>query len=231
MAVLRGRDAILAAAAKKGKTLAAVQLKAETDAAAVDNAYKMTKEKGAANGRESLRKAPASKGSTVGTGGVGNLRQGRWGAYSVEAFDLAMSKFDTAIPTWTTRFYRDYLEDLFTTIVGLTPIKTGRARANWQIDRAVGTSSIIEREDRYPNPIPPGIRTIRRLRKASVPMYIFNNVMYISNLEAGSSSQAPAGMVEPALVAVSARMGGYIDAMDVAISLEDAAQSRYGRHL
>ena len=87
-----------------------------------------------------------------------------------------------------------------------TPFKTGRARANWQIGKTVNDKMIDEGK---PQP-PPGNIT------NAVKVWLFNNLPYIEQLEAGSSIQAPQGMVALAALKLAkhlseeARKLGYI---------------------
>lgn len=219
--ILRGIAALRAIAAKKAALAASAELLASADA----DELKLSRRKGDAMARETLRAAKrefAAKlkadraTSTAATGS-------QMGIINLNAFEAAMDKFAGANIEWSRRFYVDYLEDLFATIVRRTPVKTGRARANWKVGRegATDVGVPMKADGRYPDPIKPAITTIRRIRSAKVEMHIFNNVAYILNLDTGSSRQAPEGIVDPALAEVSGRLGGYIDALDKAVSFED----------
>jgi hypothetical protein len=94
------------------------------------------------------------------------------------------------------------------TVVLATPVDTGRARANWQVELnapAIGTTTRLS---------PSGAESIAAARtkiaqyKGGTPkaaIHITNNLPYIGKLNDGYSKQAPAGFVEKAvMVGVSA---------------------------
>lgn len=93
-------------------------------------------------------------------------------------------------------------------VVPATPVRTGKARRNWQVNwvsptgqelpgvDAAGGNTIINGEGR--------IKTGRR-RNPFLPLIIENNVPYIGRLNAGSSRQAPPMFVERSIqVAINA---------------------------
>ena len=90
------------------------------------------------------------------------------------------------------------------TVTLATPVDTGRARGNWQIGLGTPVRRETDANDRS------GQETITRNSRrvaARVPgqtIFISNNVPYIVELNAGSSSQAPAGFVEEAVQAAVA---------------------------
>jgi hypothetical protein len=78
-----------------------------------------------------------------------------------------------------------------------TPVDTGRARANWLV--TVGTTTFAE-TDATDKPgsatISSGTVAISSVRKDPFTIvYLQNNLPYIEDLEGGSSTQAPAGMI------------------------------------
>lgn len=106
------------------------------------------------------------------------------------------------------RARRNFLvAELFSSLVYITPVKTGKARGGWQISIGSPPSSDVERLDQT------GERTVlselTNLRGASPfsNVYISNLTPYINSLEDGSSTQAPTGIVKVALPAFRARFG------------------------
>ncbi|WP_425054790.1 HK97 gp10 family phage protein [Pseudomonas abyssi] len=84
--------------------------------------------------------------------------------------------------------------ELFGSVIKSTPVKTGRARGNWQT--AVGTppTDELERDDKS------GSQSIAEVEANTPPgagqqTYMVNNLPYIFALEEGSSTQAPEGMI------------------------------------
>lgn len=92
-------------------------------------------------------------------------------------------------------------------VVMRTPVRTGRARGNWQVAITAPSRRVLDMSD------PSGRETIERGRRelASVKIppriYITNNVPYIERLENGYSRRAPRGMVGITLEEIKARFG------------------------
>lgn len=85
-------------------------------------------------------------------------------------------------------------------LVLATPVDTGRARGNWQVE--IGGSVVGESgfEDKSGDAaIRIGTATISTFGKGDGSIFIGNNVPYIGRLNEGSSAQAPAGFVEKAV--------------------------------
>ena len=93
-----------------------------------------------------------------------------------------------------------------------TPVDTGRARANWIV--SIGKASSADADytptegGRSANEGPAGNQAldqgraeIARYRLGQGGIFINNNVSYIGELDAGSSSQATAGMTAAAIMA------------------------------
>lgn len=85
--------------------------------------------------------------------------------------------------------------EAFRRVILKTPVKSGRARGNWQCAIGEIPDDVLELDDKT------GTATISRATaesqnfKAGEVIYLVNNVPYINKLENGSSKQAPAGMV------------------------------------
>lgn len=86
--------------------------------------------------------------------------------------------------------------DLTSAIIKDTPVDTGRARSNWQIDLNTNSNdSIIDEADIGGNK---AINKAQdKIMNNKVPYYymISNNLPYIERLEFGWSKQSPQGMV------------------------------------
>ncbi len=88
-----------------------------------------------------------------------------------------------------------------------TPVDTGRARANW-----LASIGLTPREESEVDPpeqtgataITKALAVIATYRTGRGTIFISNNVAYIQQLEAGSSAQAPGGMVRQAVQAAQA---------------------------
>lgn len=93
-------------------------------------------------------------------------------------------------------------------VVLATPVDTGRARANWQVNIGSSASGTVEAEDTTGQAaIAQGRVKITQYRGGS-SVHITNNLAYIGRLNDGWSAQAPSGFVEKAvLVGVAAAQG------------------------
>jgi hypothetical protein len=78
-------------------------------------------------------------------------------------------------------------------LVATTPVKSGRARANWNPSLNVPDTTIREPNQKQ------SIDPIAAAYKITDTILISNNLPYIKKLNAGSSKQAPAGFVDKAL--------------------------------
>ena len=78
-------------------------------------------------------------------------------------------------------------------LVNTTPVKSGRARSNW--NPSLNTPDATIREPGQKQSIDP----IAKSYKITDTILISNNLPYIKRLNEGSSKQAPAGFVDAAL--------------------------------
>lgn len=87
--------------------------------------------------------------------------------------------------------------DILTGIVELTPVRTGRARANWQTtigSPAEGEVVSYDAGGAAGQAIASGADAISKA-EGDITIFLTNNVPYIERLENGWSQQAPNGMV------------------------------------
>lgn len=93
--------------------------------------------------------------------------------------------------------YRKTALDLFTRIVMLTPVDTGRARASWRVGIGAPDTSVAP-EGQGGDAVGPAAARLNTVRVRDVT-YITNSLPYIEALENGHSRQAPNGMIRMAL--------------------------------
>jgi hypothetical protein len=121
------------------------------------------------------------------------------------SFSLDLSKFaKKAMGNWDL-VIKKVVFDIFTDIVWLTPVDTGRARGGWQIgsNYKTGESGILDKSGMAA--LSSGTSGVAGLlTRAQVIGFIYNNVIYIGLLEDGSSKQAPRGMVKVTLTRTQA---------------------------
>ena len=102
-------------------------------------------------------------------------------------------KTDSALEFKATAF------ELFSQVIQKTPVDTGRARGNWNIttgspdystsNNTTQDFSIPAIDNGFPN------------------VFIANGLNYVVALEEGRSSQAPGGIINPAIAAARAKRG------------------------
>lgn len=95
--------------------------------------------------------------------------------------------------------------DLHAKISARTPVDTGRARASWDIKEG-GPSDFKPPEGSYSGPNPVDSASL----KGTDVIFVTSAVEYMEFLEAGSSKQAPAGMVDVAIAEVSVEIDSTI---------------------
>ncbi|MBB4000965.1 HK97 gp10 family phage protein [Aurantimonas endophytica] len=85
--------------------------------------------------------------------------------------------------------------DVFSEVILMSPVDTGRFRGNWQVAIGDVPAGTLEIEDKD------GTATISKVQAATMGLevgqtiYLINNLPYAQALEFGSSRQAPGGMV------------------------------------
>ena len=108
-------------------------------------------------------------------------------------FDRSVRRFLKEFEGSTEQAVRKIAVDLYRDVVSGTPRDTGRAKLGWALDVAVSNYIPPANQKSYPAPTTPS-------PPPTLALYLFNNIEYIIPLEMGSSRQAPAGMVRPALI-------------------------------
>ena len=117
-------------------------------------------------------------------------------------FALQVSEFAKLAERNANLIVRKVAIDIFARVVMRTPVDSGRARGNWQINVGAAPSGAIARTDKQEKGSPPGpalasaaLAAVATF-EAGPDIYIVNNLPYINRLEyEGYSTQAPAGMV------------------------------------
>ncbi len=125
--------------------------------------------------------------------GIGNLRQ----------FQAGLREDAADIDDIVGRVARRIGVDVLRRVVLATPIDTGRARGNWQVDLEAIPQGELDRLDKGgATVINVGMGVISSA-KPYQQITIVNNVPYIGKLNDGHSRQAPAGFVENAIDAAT----------------------------
>jgi hypothetical protein len=85
--------------------------------------------------------------------------------------------------------------DVATSVIMGTPVRTGRARANWFPSIGTPSDAVGDQVDRSGSATVERANALIAQQQGGHVFYLTNNVPYIVPLEQGSSKQAPAGMV------------------------------------
>ncbi len=125
----------------------------------------------------------------------------------LEQFRMDLTNFaEVTMPGEFDKFCKKIAEEVLIGVVEKTPVKTGKARGNWQVTEGEPSTVIVLDLDKD------GVFTISKGKgviDATKPFkrvtWITNNVPYIVLLEDGSSKQAPSGMVEVTLEEIKTR--------------------------
>jgi hypothetical protein len=133
-------------------------------------------------------------------------------------FRRAISKWAPQVDADARTFARLVALKLYQKILMLTPVDTGRARGNWQMDIGRWPAGVVDAGKGKPGTNKrkrrPGLRVGEKKQVASADaklnglklgqsIFIGNNLPYITMLETGTSDQAPNGMVERAMNQIS----------------------------
>lgn len=114
-------------------------------------------------------------------------------------FELDISKFVAKAKGNIDLVIRKIALDLFTRVIMKTPVKSGRARGNWQVAIESIPSGTLAIDDKA------GTATLSKVTattlglKAGQTITLVNNLSYARKLEFGHSKQAPSGMVRTTL--------------------------------
>jgi len=121
---------------------------------------------------------------------------------SVASFQLDLKKFAKQLDLDLELVTRKIAFDLYTDITQMTPVDTGRAKANWNIGFRNINTQITDNTVFTPVDIPKGA--------GKHAIYITNHLPYIGVLENGSSKQAPSGMVKVSMNNLKSRLSSVI---------------------
>jgi hypothetical protein len=114
---------------------------------------------------------------------------------NLKEFELGLDEFENETDRQVEKLHRAVALEALKGVVLMSPVDTGRFRANWQVTPGTPATTELDQVDK------PGGRTIAagsaEIAKAQAysVTWITNNVPYAEELENGSSQQAPQGML------------------------------------
>ncbi len=122
------------------------------------------------------------------------------------SFNLAIDRFmRDVVPEKVAQLQRVITLQVLEGVVQRTPVDTGRARGNWQVSLEAPVLDLLEAMDKTGgSTIQAAVAQLGAIKPFSIT-YIQNNLPYISELERGTSTQAPNGMVAVTVVSVEAQ--------------------------
>lgn len=117
-------------------------------------------------------------------------------ANTILRFDLALQRFaGKTVPERLAQIQQAVALEALRSVVLMTPVDMGRARANWQVAHDAPATGEVDATDKSGGAtIAKGAEEAAAIRPFE-QTYITNSLPYIKALEDGSSQQAPAGMV------------------------------------
>ena len=140
------------------------------------------------------------------------------GFTNVPLFKKQLNVFSVAVALEVSDFVEQLALAVFSKLVVLTPVDTGRARASWNIantrpdtsvapdrkERSTASGRAAEGKGRTPALSGGDVSKAAAFRHSSptADVWITNNLPYIKELNDGKSRQAPKGMIEPMLAQV-----------------------------
>jgi hypothetical protein len=93
--------------------------------------------------------------------------------------------------------YKATAFEVFSQVIQNTPVKTGRARANWNISSETPDFSTTNSTSNTTNLFDDNLDNFPNV-------YVANGLDYVVDLENGKSKQAPAGIINPSIAAAMA---------------------------
>jgi len=126
----------------------------------------------------------------------------------MSAFTMDLDRFGVKTIEQMDMVARKIALTAYRRIILKTPVKTGRARGNWQCTIGTAAAGTVDDVD------PSGANAVSAIQAqvqawkavSGVSIILTNNLPYIGRLEHGSSTQAPAGMVGVTI----AELGGIV---------------------
>lgn len=94
------------------------------------------------------------------------------------------------------------LAEAMTNLVMATPVDTGRARSNWQVQALPAAPEVTLADPTGQSAVTEGYRRIGQIPKHQRKAYLVNPVAYMERLNQGWSRQAPSGWIDAVLARV-----------------------------
>lgn len=109
------------------------------------------------------------------------------------SFSSDLKRFEKKAVSRIDQARRKIVLDLFTSIIQATPVRSGRAKGNWQTNVGAAAQGVVERLDKDGGQASAEVAQVLATLSDDEAIHLTNNLPYIVELEEGSSQQAPAG--------------------------------------
>ena len=111
------------------------------------------------------------------------------------SFEQQLTEIEQRIERRVSQAVRKIALDVFTGVIQMSPVDTGRFRGNWQVATGQAPSGTVEMTDPSGATVTAQVAgEIEGMEPGDV-IYLVNNLPYAQRLEDGWSQQAPGGMV------------------------------------
>lgn len=114
---------------------------------------------------------------------------------NINEFVLDLNRFEGEIDEAVKERHEAFLLAGVEGLVDMTPVDTGRARANWQVTHGSPAVSSVVGTDKAGSQTKAAGRAVAAKSQPYTVSYVTNNLEYVPALEDGHSQQAPRGML------------------------------------
>lgn len=137
------------------------------------------------------------------------------------SFTLDLTRFAQKADADMTAVVQKVAMEAFKRVIFRTPVDTGRARANWGCTIGKPRAAMqIESTDKSGGATTAAMVATVQGMKGDGSVFLVNNLPYIQELEKGSSTQSPAGMVK----VTASEMAGFLGSKATLTSLKAATR-------
>ena len=111
------------------------------------------------------------------------------------SFEQQLTEIEQRIERRVSQAVRKIALDVFTGVIQMSPVDTGRFRGNWQVATGQAPSGTVEMTDPSGATVTAQVAGEVEGMEPGDVIYLVNNLPYAQRLEDGWSQQAPGGMV------------------------------------
>ncbi len=116
--------------------------------------------------------------------------------FDLKSFDQQLTVAEAQVQLLLLTVTRKLALEILRRVVLRTPVRTGRARGNWQVSIGNPKDGTLDKTDAEGGATIADGTLVINAYTGFKEIWLANNLPYISRLEDGYSSQAPVGMVQ-----------------------------------